>query len=1733
MNNEPKIPIKENNFISDGGINNKIKYQDNRTLTKTKNSIPVNLNGESFYDKTTNLTLIPNNHKSLKPNKSFSNHSDKHKIEIDKKDKLKKLDEEIRKNLKKKSNNESNDNSKTNKNLRINNYLNKDNDDLSKNNSFKFNQSNHSNSSSKNENNKSALEKRKNYNVPLPKQKKAKTEESKIEETNIVEDEEEKNKRISNLIFNEVQNIQRKYQEESQNKINKDTQRKIKVLENNNVNIEEILKKNEEVFEEEENEKRESDDEKDYEKEFYENNKNISKINLTNNKNDNSHTNTNKTYSKYSNIDDDKIKQTRKPRVDTLEYCNIINQYKKDSNDNSKILTTDNINRSQSENINSFRKRNLIPSKNKDKVIIKKVDSKTNMVYDSDDNFIMALKGKRTGRSKKEIQDFMKKKKIKEKNNAIKIEEIEKKKNIRKYYELTKLLEKAEKDFLRKKRNKNGNNLNKIKNDYFVGQRRNRRLSNISNLSDSTIIDKDEFLLNILDSKKIINSGIRYENNDNDNIINKDEYEQISNEEIDKNKKEKLTKINQETKEKINKIQKDLILASGSNDSFKEQIKIARNTVKKSEDLIKEKNLHQYLNPNLNQNQIKYSKNKEELRESLNKSKRSKTTESQYEEEENKDYMINNEVPSIQVPSTIQPSNKNTFNAYSNENKDNNNIYDKDNSIKTIDYQFDDEALEAYGEIFNGLNEFLKSIIRRNCLNHIIEYCDIRYRYKIGFEILINLFKFKFFNEIRMYEHYLIYYYNLRKIVLPYIKRAFENIVFYDYNKKKLTFFNKIIVQIFKSFFLRKLFSYDKKNNNNLIPENSSNKKINKIEQQKKIIEEKQAKQPINEINLEKKLKTAINILQNQIRIYCLEKIFNFSYKNDTSNNKSQDDFSKMEERRRNLSNPYSEYSNSFLSKKNNTYIYESFDDKNNSIMLYPNSEDSDRLHRIYQLIESQQEGKSNISQSDQMDLSNISNQTGKSNKSSKSLNEIIKMKPGIKIGSISSLKQKQNGINDKNESYEIKDLSPIPKKDNLNYIKKYNENNNNNNENNRNILNKRNNNSSGKNLLSEQDISADKEVNVIDWEYTVADKSNEKEKNKTFVDKITLDEMPLKKDLKNDFSNEKKNNKIKEPSNDSNKKEQKENSYSEDFNINISVDDLNEKDENILNAIKNEDKSIDNSKSRNIIEDDIPEEINDNKNENNNKINENNNLLNNNNNNDDNIKNENEKDKLDLLIKEPNSNEQFKSNNKNSIESESSENTIIITNKNDNKNVFSINNSGNNTIELSNSIKLNNHNNSTRNNRYEKKTSENFDNEEKKIENKNDNEIKKEIENKDENEKKEQNIKEKPNEEPLEKSKLTNIQKEKLADDITEEIIKNLLFSEIKDKKTQILSKKIQKLEYPSSSPLLSRSNSLNNNPNQKENESSNNSLYTQSDMSNLNNSIFMRTISDVKKDITLNLYNKKIAPKLLKVIGNEIDKEYNNIIDNLKIPLKVNETQLMNGIMLKDEIILSNPNSIFCNNEIQNKEFINKKILKDFENIDKEIRNEDNITSDEYYDNILNECVIDAANELIEKERKYGKIGEPIKWSVRNREIEYKYNKDTNSKKNFKHKILKNLNKMLNYKMALIAENYDYMDSDQLTNDRDTKFYKSMRKELKEDDEEWKCFDTEETQIKLVLSKVIMDQLLNEVVEILEHVFYSRKEPSKYQSKSIYACEDIPRLFFQNTTENNYSDLNDNMNQ
>jgi hypothetical protein len=295
------------------------------------------------------------------------------------------------------------------------------------------------------------------------------------------------------------------------------------------------------------------------------------------------------------------------------------------------------------------------------------------------------------------------------------------------------------------------------------------------------------------------------------------------------------------------------------------------------------------------------------------------------------------------------------------------------------------------------------------------------------------------------------------------------------------------------------------------------------------------------------------------------------------------------------------------------------------------------------------------------------------------------------------------------------------------------------------------------------------------------------------------------------------------------------------------------------------------------------------------------------------------------------------------------------------------------------------------------------------------------------------------------------------------------------------------------------------------------------------LNNSFFMRTIDEIKKEKTLNLYNDKISPLLINKIEENISQNYETIINNLKIPLKIDEEMIINGLMLKDKSLSISSKIRFCNENITQVKFLNETILKDFDKIDKEVRNSnnDNTLNDNYYDKILNKCVYDTTNELIEKQRAYGIIGEPLSWSIRTKEIDFKYKKDDKySKSIFINKIIKEMQKIIETKMGLIAENYEYLDMDQLNQDRDKKFMESIAKELKEGEDYYQIFETQETYVKLSLSRIIMDQLLNEIVEILEHVQYSRKEPDKYQSKSIYACEDIPRLSFQpQTMENNYS--------
>ena len=70
------------------------------------------------------------------------------------------------------------------------------------------------------------------------------------------------------------------------------------------------------------------------------------------------------------------------------------------------------------------------------------------------------------------------------------------------------------------------------------------------------------------------------------------------------------------------------------------------------------------------------------------------------------------------------------------------------------------------------------------------------------------------------------------------------------------------------------------------------------------------------------------------------------------------------------------------------------------------------------------------------------------------------------------------------------------------------------------------------------------------------------------------------------------------------------------------------------------------------------------------------------------------------------------------------------------------------------------------------------------------------------------------------------------------------------------------------------------------------------------------------------------------------------------------------------------------------------------------------------------------------------------------------------------------------------------------------------------------WSELEIQEEQVKSIASSVIFEQLINEVIEILEHVQLNRKRPELYQDKSIYACDDIPRLSFQMISSNTEND-------
>ena len=386
----------------------------------------------------------------------------------------------------------------------------------------------------------------------------------------------------------------------------------------------------------------------------------------------------------------------------------------------------------------------------------------------------------------------------------------------------------------------------------------------------------------------------------------------------------------------------------------------------------------------------------------------------------------------------------------------------------------------------------------------------------------------------------------------------------------------------------------------------------------------------------------------------------------------------------------------------------------------------------------------------------------------------------------------------------------------------------------------------------------------------------------------------------------------------------------------------------------------------------------------------------------------------------------------------------------------------------------------------------------------------------------------------------LPNELEQKITEDLTNEIL-NELFKEEVDEKDNLLSYK-KDIKHPSNNSMLGlvskeSMSAISHSPGRKYNKSNNShslvnnneSYHTApnnsiQDEDALNSSFFKRTIYQIKMDIELNYYENNILPKLLNLIKENIDKNYLNIINNLKIPLKKNEKEIMEDLsnLITCETIYNNNiikyDSKFSNKEIDKNEYIEKELVDDF---NEKLKNE-SIFYEKYYYQYLNKCVYDATNEIIKKKRLYGNIGEPLLWSMRNRIIEYKY-KDTKLFKDlFISDVMNELKQIFFSKIGAIIENIENLNISQFSKERDIKFNENIRDDLKKEND-FDKLDEQETAVKLMIEKIIMNQLLNEVIEILEHIQYSRKEPEKYNNKSIFSCNNIPLLSFQNIINSN----------
>lgn len=159
---------------------------------------------------------------------------------------------------------------------------------------------------------------------------------------------------------------------------------------------------------------------------------------------------------------------------------------------------------------------------------------------------------------------------------------------------------------------------------------------------------------------------------------------------------------------------------------------------------------------------------------------------------------------------------------------------------------------------------------------------------------------------------------------------------------------------------------------------------------------------------------------------------------------------------------------------------------------------------------------------------------------------------------------------------------------------------------------------------------------------------------------------------------------------------------------------------------------------------------------------------------------------------------------------------------------------------------------------------------------------------------------------------------------------------------------------------------------------------------------------------------------------------------------------------------------------------------------------------------------CFVDAAEEQILTRRRFGEEGKPLMWSGRVMKTSDLWHKKKVTIENIKEFAQSSIMQLIGLSLGLVQEN-SKLKGDELDEINEERLKKQLTKEGSDGDENLRNCDLDEGQIKLELAEIVLEQIMNETVEILEHINLSRKDPKLYGNKSIYKCNEIPRLDFQ----------------